>query len=86
MEPQVQLTVGSPGYIHPSTGKVTDLYTKLGDSGFDGGRLVLIPDYDAGFSLLEASSNETLRGGVGNLVLDYVTKAILPALEAQVAA
>lgn len=83
-------SVGAPWeisrYIHPSTGKVTDLYTKLGDSGFYGGCLVLIPDYNAGFSLLEASSNGTLRGGVGNLVLDYVTEVILPALEAQAAA
>lgn len=83
-------SVGAPWeivrYIHPSTGKVTDLYTKLGDSGFSFGCLVLIPDYNAGFSLLEASSNETLRDDGGNLVLDYVTKAILPALEAQAAA
>ena len=83
-------SVGAPWeiirYIHPSTGKVTDLYTKLGDSGYYGGCLVLIPDYNAGFSLLEASSNATLRSGVGNLLLDYLTIAILPALEAQAAA
>lgn len=83
-------SVGAPWeiarYIHPSTGKVTDLYTKLGDSGAYGGCLVLIPDYNAGFSILGANSNESLRGSVANLVLDYVTEVILPALEAQAAA
>lgn len=83
-------SVGAPWeiarYIHPSTGKVTDLYTKLGDSGAYGGCLVLIPDYGAGFSILGASTNYTLRGSVTNLVLDYVTEIILPALEAQATA
>lgn len=82
-------SVGAPWeiarYIHPSSGKVTDLYTKLGDSGNYGGCIVLIPDYNAGFSVLDAS-NDTTRGNVANLVLDYVTEAILPALEAQAAA
>lgn len=40
-------SVGAPWevirYIHPSTGKVTDLYTKLGESGLYSGNLVLIP-------------------------------------------
>lgn len=58
---------------------------ELGDSGNYGGGLVLIPDYNAGFSVLNAS-NYTLRGSVANLVLDYVTEVILPALEAQAAA
>lgn len=83
-------SVGAPWeiirYIHPDTGKVTDLYTKLGDSGNYGGCLVLIPDYNAGFSLLETSSNPALRSVVGTLLLDYITEAILPALEAQAAA
>ena len=82
-------SVGAPWeiarYVHPSTGKVTDLYTKLGDSGDYGGCLVLIPDYNAGFSIL-GGSNSTLRSSVINLVLDYVTEIILPALEAQAAA
>lgn len=41
-------SIGAPWeisrYVHPSTGKVTDLYTKLGDSGAYTGILVLIPD------------------------------------------
>jgi CubicO group peptidase (beta-lactamase class C family) len=79
-------SVGAPWeihrYIHPSTGKVTDLYTKLGDSGYYGGNLVLIPDYGAGISILDAST-QAVRGNVTNIVLDYVINSIIPALEAQ---
>jgi CubicO group peptidase (beta-lactamase class C family) len=39
-------------YLHPSTGKVTDIYTKLGDSGAYGGMVAVIPDYGAGFTFL----------------------------------
>ena len=82
-------SVGAPWeiirYIHPSTGKVSDLYTKLGDAGFYGGSIVLIPDYHAGFSILAANTNSTLRSTVTNTVLDLVTEEILPALEAQAA-
>lgn len=73
-------------YIHPDTGRVTDLYTKLGDSGFYGGALVLIPQYDAGFTMLNAYSNSTIRSPAALVILDYVTNTILPALEAQAAA
>ena len=83
-------SVGAPWeiqrYIHPSTGKVTDLYTKLGDSGSYGGVTVVIPDYGAGFSMLNGHSNATVRSHAANTILDYVTEAVLPALEAQAAA
>lgn len=83
-------SVGAPWeiqrYIHPSTGKVTDLYTKLGDSGSYGGVTVVIPDYGSGFSMLNGHSNATVRSLAANTVLDYVTDAVLPALEAQAAA
>lgn len=83
-------SVGAPWeiqrYIHPSTGKVTDLYTKLGDSGSYGGVTVVIPDYGAGFSMLNGHSNATVRSHAANSILDYVTEAVLPALEAQAAA
>jgi CubicO group peptidase (beta-lactamase class C family) len=85
-------------YIHPdpsstastastasATGKVSDLYTKSGDSGYYSSNIVLIPEYGAGFTILSASTNESLRGPVTNLVLDYMTNAVLPALEAQAA-
>lgn len=82
--------VGAPWeiyrYIHPSTGKITDLYTKLGDSGPYGGILVLIPEYDAGFSLLDGATNSTLRSTAALVVLDNVAEVLIPALEAQAAA
>jgi CubicO group peptidase (beta-lactamase class C family) len=88
--PSLNYAVGAPWeiyrYIHPSTGKVTDLYTKLGDSGPYGGILVLIPEYNAGFSLLNGAANDTLRSSASLLVLDSVAAVVLPALEAQAAA
>lgn len=85
----LQYSVGSPWeimrYTHPDTGKVTDVYTKLGDSGKYSGFLVLIPDYGAGFSIL---SSGTATDGVGTVeeIVDVIIDAVLPALEAQAAA
>lgn len=88
--PSLNYAVGAPWeiyrYIHPSTGKITDLYTKLGDSGPYGGVLVLIPEYNAGFSMLNGAANETLRSSASLVVLDAVAEVILPGLEAQAAA
>lgn len=72
-------------YTHPDTLAVTDLYTKLGDSGFNGGAVVLIPDYDAGFTCLVASS-DVGRSDYQRLLLDTVIREWLPALEAEAAA
>ncbi|KAJ5806218.1 uncharacterized protein N7503_003820 [Penicillium pulvis] len=71
-------------YLNPSTGKVTDLYTKLGDSGYYGANIVLIPDYNAGFSILTASTGAE-RDVATNIILDSITNTIVPALEAQAA-
>ena len=71
-------------YVHPDTGKVTDLYTKLGDSGYYGANIVLIPEYGAGFSIINAGTS-TSRGSLSNIVLDYITTTIIPAFEAQAA-
>ncbi|KAJ5127440.1 hypothetical protein N7448_008219 [Penicillium atrosanguineum] len=71
-------------YIHPSTGKITDLYTKLGDSGYYGSNIVLIPEYGAGFSIINAGTTSS-RGDLSNIVLDYITTTILPIFEAQAA-
>lgn len=80
-------SIGAPWeimrYVHPYTGKVTDLYTKLGDSGAYTGTIVLIPDYDAGFTLQSAHSNSTMGRLAATTVIDHVTNAVLPALEAQ---
>ncbi len=69
-------------YIHPTTGIVTDMYTKAGDSGAYGGYIVLLPDFDAGFSILGTSSLPE-RGIVTAALGDIVTEHILPALLAQ---
>ena len=83
-------SVGAPWeiarYVHPSTGKVTDLYTKIGDSGSYGAIVVLIPDYGVGFSLLAEYTDQAIRVPAVSIVLDHITNAILPALEAQAAA
>lgn len=51
-------SIGAPWeihrYVNPKTGKVTDMYTKLDDSGYYGGVVVLMPEYDAGFTMLNA--------------------------------
>ncbi|KAK6380916.1 hypothetical protein LTS17_005117 [Exophiala oligosperma] len=76
-------------YVHPegtpSAGKVTDLYTKLGDSGYYNGHMVIIPEYGAGFTILSASTNNTLRAAVTNAVLDMMAAAVIPALEGEAA-
>ncbi|KAK6433826.1 hypothetical protein LTR95_009991 [Oleoguttula sp. CCFEE 5521] len=77
-------------YVNNDTGKVTDIYTKLGDSGSYGGMLALIPDYNAGFSFLNAQyeppTGPQTRGKSALLLVDHIATAIVPALEAQAAA
>lgn len=79
-------SVGAPWeivrYVHPDSGRVTDIYTKLGDSGFYGGILALIPDYNAGFSFLDAASNAQ-RSSVALNIISVIAETIVPALEAQ---
>lgn len=70
-------------FLHPTTSKVIDLYTKLGDGGAYGSAMVLIPQFDAGFTILSASSDAGTRGEAMLVILDYVTNSIVPALEAQ---
>lgn len=69
-------------FVHPASGKVTDIYTKLGDSGSYGGALAVIPQYDAGFTLLNAAAGPE-RSKVVLGILDAITSTVLPALEAQ---
>lgn len=82
-------SIGAPWeihrFVHPKTGRVTDIYTKLGDSGYYGGVLALIPQYNAGFTFLNAATNPN-RSTTALRILDHVTATILPALEAEAAA
>lgn len=80
------LSIGAPWeivrFIHPTSGRVTDIYTKLGDSGNYGGILAIIPDYNAGFSFLNAAS-DNLRGQKALNIINVIAETIVPALEAQ---
>ncbi len=84
-----EFSVGRPWEIirftHAS-GAITDLYTKLGDSGLYSGYIALLPDYNAGFSILAAASMPTGRFEATTAVADLITSSIIPALDAQSAA
>lgn len=73
-------------YAHKDTGKITDLYTKSGDSGYYGGVVVVIPEYDAGFTFLNAWSDMEARSKAAWVVIDHIAEALIPALESQAAA
>ncbi|KAL8964517.1 MAG: hypothetical protein Q9183_004397 [Haloplaca sp. 2 TL-2023] len=81
-----EYSVGKPWEIHrytfPGTDIITDMYTKSGDSGQYGGFLVLLPDFDAGFSIIGASSLPS-RSPVTALITDLIVDTMLPALLAQ---
>jgi CubicO group peptidase (beta-lactamase class C family) len=85
---RLQYSVGSPWeimrYVHPS-GHVTDIYTKSGDSGLYTSWLVILPDYNAGFSVL-SSSSVLRRDAIVAGIADMVANSIIPALEAQAVA
>ncbi|KFY32379.1 hypothetical protein V493_00247 [Pseudogymnoascus sp. VKM F-4281 (FW-2241)] len=82
-----EYSVGRPWeilrYTHAS-GVITDFYTKLGDSGGYSGLIVLLPDYNAGFSILSGSTS-LLRFGVVTQIAEVITTSIVPALAAQAA-
>ncbi|OBT65869.1 hypothetical protein VE03_05427 [Pseudogymnoascus sp. 23342-1-I1] len=70
-------------YTHAS-GVITDIYTKLGDSGAYSGFIVLLPDYNAGFSILSGSTS-LYRFSAVTQVAEVITNSIVPALAAQAA-
>ncbi|KAH7311051.1 beta-lactamase family protein [Rhexocercosporidium sp. MPI-PUGE-AT-0058] len=82
-------SVGAPWeiyrYEHPSTGAVTDIYTKLGDAGNYTAFACLIPDYEAGFNVL-TSSYIPQKSILAATIADVITSTVLPSLEAQAAA
>ncbi|OGM46598.1 putative alkaline D-peptidase [Aspergillus bombycis] len=84
----LRYSVGKPWeiyrYVHPASGIVTDIYTKMGDSGNYGGQLAILPDFDAGFSVLDASSLTT-RSASAAYLMDLVIDAVVPALIEQAA-
>ncbi|KAI5356977.1 Putative beta-lactamase/transpeptidase [Septoria linicola] len=89
-------SVGAPWevvrYMSPTSGRVTDIYTKLGDSGSYSAMLAIIPDYNAGFTYLNAhyaepgTNSEALRATVALGTINELVEVLMPALEAQAAA
>ncbi|KAL7952583.1 beta-lactamase/transpeptidase-like protein [Trichoderma compactum] len=71
-------------YTHPS-GVITNLYTKSGDSGDYSAYFVLLPDYDAGFTILSSSSQVT-RFLTLSALMDIIINSVIPSLAAQAAA
>ncbi|KAM0262803.1 hypothetical protein ACHAQJ_001597 [Trichoderma viride] len=83
-----QLSVGRPWEIHRFThpsGVVTDLYCKSGDSGDYSAYFVMLPDYDAGFTILSSSSQLT-RFFTLSALMDVIINSLIPSLAAQAAA
>ncbi|PLB39916.1 serine hydrolase domain-containing protein [Aspergillus candidus] len=66
-------------YVHPDSHVVTDIYTKLGDSGPYTAILVLLPDFDTGFTILGGSTDEPTKAvpWLTDLVIDAVVPALL---------
>ncbi|KAJ3579171.1 hypothetical protein NPX13_g1398 [Xylaria arbuscula] len=74
-------------YTDKVTGHVTELYTKLGDAGNYASYLVVVPDYDFGFSVIVTSGIATAaeRSAAAHLLADLISETILPALRDQAA-
>ncbi|KAI1195320.1 beta-lactamase/transpeptidase-like protein [Nemania serpens] len=75
-------------YTDKVTGHVSDFYTKLGDSGNYATFLVLVPDYDFGFSVMTTSGlvDAAARSAQAHFLADLISEIILPALRDQAAA
>lgn len=83
---RLEYDVGAPWEIVRSvdsvSGKVTDLYTKSGDSGLFSSWFVLVPEYGFGFTVLTAGSSPGRSALVAGLT-DLLTDTLLPALRRQ---
>ncbi|KAF9884527.1 hypothetical protein FE257_001715 [Aspergillus nanangensis] len=78
-------SVGKPWEIYRythSSGVISDIYTKFGDSGYYTSYMVLLPDFNAGFSIL-AASVQSGRSSAASLIADVITESFLPALMEQ---
>ncbi|KUJ08209.1 beta-lactamase/transpeptidase-like protein [Mollisia scopiformis] len=79
------LSVGAPWEIYrlqlssPNAPRIVDLYTKSGDLTFYHSNLVLFPDWDIGFVVLEADYEQFVLNR--NVISDMVAEIFLPAVE-----
>ncbi|KAG4432061.1 hypothetical protein IFR05_012456 [Cadophora sp. M221] len=73
-------SIGAPWEIErvvlPASNRAIDLYTKSGKLGVYGGYMILVPDYDVGFTLLQAGP-----GLNTDVLAGWVVDIFLPALE-----
>lgn len=72
--------VGAPWEIYQALGtnKTTWMYTKSGDLGAYSTYLILLPDYDAGFTILTAGAKAT---SISRILADITATTFVPALE-----
>jgi len=72
--------VGAPWEIYQALGtnKTTWMYTKSGDLGKYSAYLVLLPDYDAGFTILAAGESAS---SVSRVLADVAATVFVPAFE-----
>ena len=83
----LQYSVGKPWEIFRSkiNGRVVDAYTKQGNIGYWGTLLVLIPDFQVGFSVLGACGPDPATnpsGGVQPAIIgDVIASTVFPALQ-----
>ncbi|KAF4629589.1 hypothetical protein G7Y89_g8558 [Cudoniella acicularis] len=74
-------SIGAPWEIQRTklddSGRIVDLYTKDGKLGSYGSYMILIPDYNVGFTILVAGASSD-----ADVLAGFVTDAFLPALEA----
>lgn len=73
-------------YVHSRTWKVTNLYTRTCNSRSNCGCLVLVPEYNAGFTILDTSTNYTLSGSIDKEAFDLVTAVFFGILKIQATA
>ncbi|KAF4630436.1 hypothetical protein G7Y89_g7707 [Cudoniella acicularis] len=80
-------SVGAPWEIwrlalpSPSPPKIVDIYTKEGDTGAYHSILALIPDWQLGFTVLNADGG-TASSGVELIISNWINNLVLPSVEA----
>lgn len=76
--------IGAPWEIYRAQvgGRTVDLYTKNGGAEYYATILVLVPDFDFGFSILSASeAGESVTARLVYFIAEIVSSTILPVLE-----
>ncbi|KAG9233380.1 beta-lactamase/transpeptidase-like protein [Amylocarpus encephaloides] len=76
----LETALGSPWEIQRSkvgpSGRIVDLYSKNGKLGAYGGYMILVPDYNVGFTILAAGAGANI-----DVLAGFIVDVFLPALE-----